>query len=165
MRDLICRSRDSPGTYSSNVIVSRKRSHRRRRTSRVDSQRYAPHLALESHSRSSVTPLESRLTHTHSQIRVLALVLLRSKSFTTSVTPTSPTTSNPSGEPRAPFDNISEKERERVEACLMSALRDEFDGRVRRAVGEVVGRWARESGKRGRESEFLMSCSLSWCGV
>lgn len=47
----------------------------------------------------------------------------------------------------------------------MSALRDEFDGRVRRAVGEVVGRWARESGKRGRESCFNFGVSLSWCGV
>ncbi|GHJ89397.1 hypothetical protein NliqN6_5799 [Naganishia liquefaciens] len=72
-------------------------------------------------------------------IRILAFVLLRRKSFTPGPEGTVPA-----------FDDISEQARIKVEQCLISCVRDEFDGRVRRPAVVCLGVWAEESAKRGR---------------
>ncbi|KAJ9095343.1 hypothetical protein QFC21_005709 [Naganishia friedmannii] len=83
-------------------------------------------------------------------IRILALVLLRRKSFTPFPLPSPPpphsdTTTNTTTTVKL-LDALPSSARARVEQCLMSILRDEFDGRVRRGVEDVIGKWVTEGG-------------------
>lgn len=100
-----------------------------------------------------------------SEVRTLALVLLRRLAFkaTTVVVPGGSNAAESSS--TTPFDRAPAQVIERIESCLLGLLEDETDPKIRKAGGEVVGRWAEESVKRGREynkEETEGSCSVGF---
>lgn len=81
------------------------------------------------------------------EVRTLALVLLRRLAFRA----VAATAEGAAAGGETPFDRSPAHVLERTESCLLGTLEDETEPKIRKAAGEVVGRWAEESVKRGRE--------------
>lgn len=84
------------------------------------------------------------------EVRTLALVLLRRLAFRPIAAAGGPAAAA-AQQGETPFDRSPAHVLERTESCLLGTLEDETEPKIRKAAGEVVGRWAEESVKRGRE--------------